>query len=127
MLDCSPASQQQLRMSPCHAASVHQCRQFSKYIEGAYFAYGKFSYQLTHDEAMALCKAFSPQAYQTLMQVRLKLGSPKKPLCGNPSGCLQAWEEQACLGTNTPAMSWEQEKPRPQVAEVRLGRQKRFH
>ena len=71
MLDYSLASQQHLRMSPCHAAPVHQCRQFSKYIEGAYFAYGKFSYQLTHDEAMALCKAFSPQAYQTLMQVRL--------------------------------------------------------
>ena len=51
--------------------TVHQCRQFSKFIEDAYFAHGKFSHQLTHDEAMALCKAFSHKAYQTLMQVRL--------------------------------------------------------
>ena len=43
-----------------------------------------------------------------------------KPLCGNLSGCLQGWEEQAQVGTTTPDMSREQKQPRPQSDKVRL-------
>lgn len=100
-------------------------RQFSKFIEGAYFAHGKFSYQLTHDEAMALCKAFSLKAHQTLMQgweeQASHLGTTTPAMSWEqgqqrPQGA-EGWEEQASVGMVTPVMSWEQEQPRPQVAE----------